>query len=105
MLPGRLAGVTVIAEEAFVLRRFAEVLDYRPKFDFAAVNIPFGYPEHPGEQYRQCDREARELVGWPRLVNVHPVPSSRSAVREVAAGGARARAMADQATTSATSSG
>ena len=48
VLPGRLAGVTVIAEEAFVLRTFAEVLDYRPKFDFAAVNIPFGYPEHPG---------------------------------------------------------
>ncbi len=39
---GRLAGVTVIAEEAFVLRKLMEVLDYRPKFDFAAVNIPFG---------------------------------------------------------------
>jgi predicted RNase H-like nuclease len=75
VLPGRLAGVTVIAEEAFVLRTFAEVLDYRPKFDFAAVNIPFGYPEHPGEPYRQCDQGARELVGWPRRVNVHPVPS------------------------------
>jgi predicted RNase H-like nuclease len=74
VLPGRLAGVTVIAEEAFVLRRFAEVLDYRPKFDFAAVNIPFGYPEAPGQTYRHCDREARELVGWPRRVNVHPVP-------------------------------
>ena len=74
VLPGRLAGVTVIAEEAFVLRKFMEVLDYRPKFDFAAVNIPFGYPERPGEQYRKCDAEARELVGWPRVVNVHPVP-------------------------------
>jgi predicted RNase H-like nuclease len=75
VLPGRLAGVTVIAEEAFVLRKFAEVLDYRPKFEFLAVNIPFGYPEHPGQQYRQCDREARGIVGWPRLVKVHPVPS------------------------------
>ena len=75
VLPGRLAGVTVIAEEAFVLRKFADVLDYRPKFDFAAVNIPFGYPEHPGEKYRLCDSEARQLVGWPRQVSVHPVPS------------------------------
>jgi predicted RNase H-like nuclease len=75
VLPGRLAGVTVIAEEAFVVRRFAEVLDYRPKFDFLAVNIPFGYPEQPGQQYRQCDREARDIVGWPRRVRVHPVPS------------------------------
>jgi predicted RNase H-like nuclease len=75
VLPGRLAGVTVIAEEAFVLRKFMEVLDYRPRFDFAAVNIQFGYPEHPGIQYRQCDREARELIGWPRVVSVRPVPS------------------------------
>src|SRR5262245_53529289 len=76
VLPGRLAGVTVVAEEAFVVRRFMEFLDYRPKFDFGAVNIPFGYPEPPtGQEYRLCDREARELVSWPRLVNIRPVPS------------------------------
>jgi predicted RNase H-like nuclease len=75
VLPARLAGVTTVAEEAFVLKTFAEVLDYRPKFDFAAVNIPFGYPERPVAPYRQCDNEAREVVGWPRRVNLHPVPS------------------------------
>ncbi len=75
VLPARLAGVTTVAEEAFVLKKLSEVLDYRPKFDFAAVNIPFGYPERPIAPYRQCDTEAREIVGWPRRVNVHPVPS------------------------------
>jgi predicted RNase H-like nuclease len=75
VLPGRLAGVTVVAEEAFVLKTLMEVLDYRPRFDFGAVNIPFGYPEYPGRQYRRCDLEARELVGWPRVVNLRPVPS------------------------------
>jgi predicted RNase H-like nuclease len=75
VLPGRIAGVTVIAEEAFVLRTLGEVLDYRPKFDFGAANIPFGYPEHPGIQYRACDREARSIIGWPRMVTVRPVPS------------------------------
>ncbi|HEY5663047.1 MAG TPA: DUF429 domain-containing protein [Ilumatobacter sp.] len=75
VLPARLAGVTVVAEEAFVLRTLLDVLDYRPKFDFAAVNIPFGYPEQPGDPYRPCDREARQMVGWPRLVNLRPVPS------------------------------
>jgi predicted RNase H-like nuclease len=75
VLSGRLAGVTVVAEEAFVLRSLQEVLDYRPRFDFAAVNIPFGYPDHPGDGYRQCDREARGIVGWPQRVNVRPVPS------------------------------
>ena len=75
VLPGRIAGVTVVAEEAFVLPTLAEVLDYRPKFDFAAVNIPFGYPEYPNLQYRSCDKEARALLGWPRRVSIHPVPS------------------------------
>ena len=79
VLPARLAGVTVVAEETFVVRSLMEVLDYRPRFDFGAINIPFGYPESPGVQYRQCDRDAREMVGWPRLVNIRPVPS-RSAL-------------------------
>src|SRR5687767_9096900 len=75
VLAGRLAGVTVVAEEVFVLPRLQEVLDYRPKCDFAAVNIPFGYPDLPGQVYRKCDREARGMVGWPLRVNVRPVPS------------------------------
>lgn len=75
VLPGKLAGVTVVAEEAFVLRQLVEVLDYRPKFDFGALNIPFGYPEYPNVQYRRCDQEARAMVGWPRMVSLRPVPS------------------------------
>lgn len=75
VLPGRLSGVTVVAEEAFVVRKLVDVLDYRPRFDFAAVNIPFGYPDRPGVRFRRCDREARQHVGWPRLVSVRPVPS------------------------------
>ena len=75
VLPARLAGVTTVAEEAFVLRTLQEVLDYRPKFDFGAINIPFGYPERPQGPYRQCDQEARAMVGWPRMVSLKPVPS------------------------------
>jgi predicted RNase H-like nuclease len=75
VLPARLAGVTTVAEEAFVLKTLTEVLDYRPKFDFGAVNIPFGYPEYPNVQYRPADKAARAMMGWPARVNVHPVPS------------------------------
>ena len=75
VLPGRIAGVTVVAEEAFVLRKLAEVLDHRPSFDFAGVNIPFGYPEYPNVQYRTADRAARAMMGWPNRVRVRPVPS------------------------------
>lgn len=75
VLPARLAGVTTVAEEAFVVKSFMEVLDWRPRFDFGAANIPFGYPEVPGAPYRTCDAEAREMVRWPRRVAVRPVPS------------------------------
>lgn len=78
VLPGRLAGVTTIAEEAFVIRAFVDVLDYRPRFDFAAVNIPFGYPEQPGVRFRHADEDARALVGWPRAVTLRPVPSRQA---------------------------
>ena len=75
VLPGRIAGVTVIAEEAFVVKTLAEFLDYRPKFDFAGVNVPFGYPEYPNVKYRRCDKEARGMMGWPHRAGIHPVPS------------------------------
>ena len=75
VLPGRIAGVTVVAEEAFTLKSFAEVLDYRPRFDFGAANIPFGYPEYPNVRYRSADKEARAMVGWPRMVSIRPLKS------------------------------
>ncbi len=52
-----------------------EVLDFRPKFEFAGINAPIGLSDEPGSPYRPCDLEAREIVGWPRLVGVYPIPS------------------------------
>ena len=79
VLPARVAGVTVTAEEAFVLPNLMQVLDYRPKFEFAGINAPTGLNDEPGSQYRPCDVEAREMLGWPRVVGIYPVPS-RSAL-------------------------
>ncbi len=79
VLPARVAGVTVVAEEAFVLPNLMQVLDYRPKFEFAGINAPTGLSDEPGSPYRPCDLEAREMLGWPRLVGIYPVPS-RSAL-------------------------
>jgi predicted RNase H-like nuclease len=82
VLPARLAGITVAAEEAFVVPRLLDVLDYRPTFDAAAINAPMGLFDTPAGQYRPCDREAREYVGWPRMVAVYGTPS-REAIRAV----------------------
>ncbi|MBT6445732.1 MAG: DUF429 domain-containing protein, partial [Acidimicrobiaceae bacterium] len=80
VLPARLAGITVSCEEAFVADRLFDVLDYRPKFDSAAINVPIGLNDTPNGRFRPCDLEAREYVGWPRVVGINGVPS-RAAMR------------------------
>jgi len=80
IVPARLAGVTVNAEEPEVVRTLLDVLEYKPKFDAAAIYAPVGFNEEPVGPYRPCDAEARELIGWPRVVGVTPMPS-RAALR------------------------
>jgi len=75
IVPARLAGVTVNAEQPEVVRHLLDVLDYKPKFDAAAIYAPVGIFEYPHGPYRPCDAEARELVGWPRVVGIKPMPS------------------------------
>jgi predicted RNase H-like nuclease len=80
VLPARLSGITVAAEEAFVVPKLFEVLDYRPTFDAAAINAPMGLFESPSGEFRPCDRDARAYVGWPRMVAIYGTPS-REAMR------------------------
>lgn len=78
VLPGRVAGVTVSAENAFVVPKLRYVLEYRPSFSFAAYAVPFGFPDESVEPYRRCDRLAREVLGWPRSASLAPVPSRQA---------------------------
>jgi predicted RNase H-like nuclease len=80
IVPARLAGVTVNAEEPEVVATLLDVLEYKPKFDAAAIYAPIGFYEMPVGPYRPCDAEARDMVGWPRIVGVKPMPS-RAALR------------------------
>ena len=76
VLPARLAGVTVIVEDPEVFPTLIEVLEYKPKFEAAAIWAPVGFFDEPQDGgYRPCDTEARDMIGWPRLVSVRPVPS------------------------------
>jgi predicted RNase H-like nuclease len=75
VLPGRLAGVTVTAEDAFVLGDLLDVLDYRPRFEAGALNAPTGWMPEPSGPFRAPDQAVREHLGWPRLIAVPPVPS------------------------------
>ena len=80
ILPARLAGVTVNTEEPEVVRTLMDVLEYKPRFDAAAIYAPVAFNEQPVGPYRPCEVEAREMVGWPRVVGVKPMPS-RAALR------------------------
>ncbi|MCB1000913.1 MAG: DUF429 domain-containing protein [Ilumatobacteraceae bacterium] len=80
ILPARLAAVTVIVEEPMVVRTLVEVLEFKPKFEAAAIYAPVGFEDEPAGPYRPCDLEAREMIGWPRLAAVKPIPS-RAALR------------------------
>jgi predicted RNase H-like nuclease len=80
IVPARLAGVTVNVEDAETVKTLLEVLDYRPKFDAAAIFAPIGFFDEPTNPLRDCDSDAKDLIGWPRNVAVNPVPS-RAALR------------------------
>ena len=57
-----------------MLRKLVDVLDFRPTFEAAAINAPMGLFDTPSGQYRPCDREARDYVGWPRGVAINGTP-------------------------------
>jgi predicted RNase H-like nuclease len=73
--PARLAGVTVVAEEPEVVHTLVDVLEFKPKFDAAAIYIPIGFYDEPVAPFRPCDAEVHELLGWPRRIAIRPTPS------------------------------
>lgn len=75
IVPARLAGVTVNVEEPEVVRTLLDALEYKPKFEAAAIYAPVSFYEFPQGPYRPCDAEARQMVGWPRIVGIRPMPS------------------------------
>lgn len=78
IVPARLSGVTIVADEPEVVKTLLDVLEYKPKFDAAAIYATIGFADEPRGPYRPCDEEARDLIGWPRLVAIRPVPSRRT---------------------------
>ena len=88
VLPARMAGVTVAAEEAFVVQRLFDVLDYRPSFDAAAINAPMGLKDFPDGPWRPCDVDARQYVGWPRAAAIYGVPSREAFAESTGMGAA-----------------
>jgi predicted RNase H-like nuclease len=75
VLPGRLQGVTLIAEPPFTAREIVDVLDHRPSFEAISLAAPVGFPDVPRDGRRACDDDVRGVLGWPRRAAVANVPS------------------------------
>ena len=72
---GKLQGISLHPAEAMVLPTLVEVLDYRPSFEIIALHAPIGLPSKPQKGGRACDREAREVLGWPHSGAILSAPS------------------------------
>jgi predicted RNase H-like nuclease len=59
----KLHGTTFAPEEPRVLETFVDVLDQRPSFATIALNAPVGYLDTLRTGGRDCDREARAMLG------------------------------------------
>ena len=73
--PARLFTATIVPEEPFVLPTITDVIDYRPTFLYLVIDAPIGLPDSPFGGFRQCDLDARDLLGWPRRLSIPRVPS------------------------------
>jgi predicted RNase H-like nuclease len=58
--------------QAWIAPKFADVLANRvPQSVLVGIDIPIGLP---GRGSRECDREARAILGWPRRCSVFSTP-------------------------------
>ena len=70
----KLHGTTFAPEEPRVIETFVDVLDQRPAFAVITLDAPIGYLETYVPGGRQCDREARALLGARRGAAVQSAP-------------------------------
>lgn len=74
VVAGRLQGITLHPEEPVVVETLTEILDQRPAFEIIALHAPIGLLSSPTDGVRACERDARRLLGWPRMASVVPAP-------------------------------
>jgi predicted RNase H-like nuclease len=81
----KLQGITLSTEAPQVFRSLLDVLDYKPAYQIIALAAPIGLLDEPVPGGRQCDRDARHLIGWPRNGAIVSAPA-RSVLRDLADG-------------------
>lgn len=75
VVTGRLQGITLLPQRPQLFERFIDILDHKPNFTVVAVHAPIGLLDAPAKGGRPCEREARRVLGWPRLAAITPAPT------------------------------
>jgi predicted RNase H-like nuclease len=71
----KLQGITIAPEDPQVFGTIRDVLDYKPAFQVVALSMPVGLLDSPVALGRQCDRDARRLLGSPRASAIVSTPA------------------------------
>jgi predicted RNase H-like nuclease len=64
--------------EVAVAPRIADVLRWKPSPRVLGIDIPIGLLDRAAPGGRECDLEARALLGWPRASSVFSPPTRRT---------------------------
>jgi predicted RNase H-like nuclease len=75
--PGKLVGISLYPEEPAVFPALRDILDHVPGYTAIALAAPVGLPDEATPGGRSCDRDARRLLGWPRLGAVASAPARK----------------------------
>jgi predicted RNase H-like nuclease len=73
-MSARLQGTQLAPQPPEVFETFQDIIDWKPAFQVIAIHAPIGLPSKPSPAGRSCDREARELLGWPRSAAIISPP-------------------------------
>ena len=76
--------MTFAPEEFRVIESFIDVMDQRPTYAVIAIEVPIGYLEEHVAGGRQCDREARRILGPRRGAAVRSAPAREQLERDSA---------------------
>jgi len=63
---GKLQGISLFPETPQIFPTLVELLDYKPAYQIIALFSPVGLLDEPVPGGRNCDRDARRLLRWPR---------------------------------------
>jgi predicted RNase H-like nuclease len=71
---GKLVGTSLFPENPLVTKHLIDVIDAVPAYTIVALAAPIGLPDKPTAHGRRAEREARRLLGWPRLGAIVSAP-------------------------------